>query len=452
MPCDPQQRLRRTVCGFPTGGWSLAAERLGLRGVEIEIDHAACETLRAAGFDVIEGSVTDHKIEDHWSVSTVPGLIASPPCQTFSAAGKGAGRADMDMILLALKRWAWNPADFSDPRTALVLEPARWILGRISRNQPYEWILMEQVPTCLPIFRAYAEMLTDLEYFTAVGILHAEQYGVPQTRKRAVLIAHRQRPVSLPTPTHSKYYPRNKTKLDPGVEKWASMAEVLGWTEDAEVVSNYGTGGDPRNRGVRTGDDPAATVTEKVGRNVVRLRNGAQKNATVRDIDSPAPTILSSGDNGDTRWVLRSDNRPNSAERSLEEPAPTILGNGAKGTHASWRFAGAGQTAEVTAGQIPREVEEPAHTITGKGTAAWVHDRPSTTVNCDPRISKPGRHDPNESGSQQRGSIRVTVQEAGILQSFPADHPWQGTKTQQYQQAGNAIPVLLAGAIIGQIL
>ncbi len=31
--------------------------------------------------------------------------------------------------------------------------------------------------------------------------------------------------------------------------------------------SNYGTGGDPQNRGERTIDEPAATVTTKVGRN-----------------------------------------------------------------------------------------------------------------------------------------------------------------------------------------
>lgn len=345
------------------GGWSIAAERLGLRGVEVELNPAACETLRAAGFVTIEGSVTSPKIQDHWSINAVPGLIASPPCQTFSAAGKGAGRADMDLILLALKRWAWNQDDFSDPRTALVLEPARWILERIARNHPYEWIAMEQVPTCLPIWHAYAEMLDGLGYFTAVGILSSEQFGVPQTRKRAILLAHRQRPISLPTPTHSKYYPRDKAKLDEGVLPWVSMATALGWTEDTEVVSNYGTGGDASNRGRRTGDEPAASVTSKIDRNVVRLRSNYS------------------------------------------------AGSSHTGT-------------AVERGRAERPLEEPAFTVGGKGGDRWV-------------------------GEESR---RVSVIEAGILQSFASWHPWSGTKTEQYQQIGNAIPPLLAEAVLRQVV
>jgi DNA (cytosine-5)-methyltransferase 1 len=45
------------------------------------------------------------------------------------------------------------------------------------------------------------------------------------------------------------------------------------------------------------------------------------------------------------------------------------------------------------------------------------------------------------------GRRRLTVDECATLQGFPADHPWQGTKTSRYRQVGNAVPPALAEAV-----
>ncbi|HEY3018969.1 MAG TPA: DNA cytosine methyltransferase, partial [Solirubrobacteraceae bacterium] len=102
-----------------------------------------------------------------------------------------------------------------------------------------------------------------------------------------------------------------------------------------------------------------------------------------------------------------------------------------------------------------RRADEPANTLRFEARlndVSWVGERPATTVNGDPRVSEPGRHDPDVSGSQQANAVRVTVAEALALQSFPPDYPVQGTKTKQFEQVGNAVPPLLAEAVLRAVV
>jgi DNA (cytosine-5)-methyltransferase 1 len=134
---------------------------------------------------------------------------------------------------------------------------------------------LEQVPAVLPIWEEYGAILATHGYGVAHGVLRSEEFGVPQTRRRAILIARLgDAGVTLPSQTHQGFRKGGAAQAALGLEPWVSMSTALGRTTKFTVVSNYGSGGDPRNRGQRRCDEPSATVTGKVMRNRLRLPGG----------------------------------------------------------------------------------------------------------------------------------------------------------------------------------
>lgn len=71
-------------------------------------------------------------------------------------------------------------------------------------------------------------------------------------------------------------------------------------------------------------------------------------------------------------------------------------------------------------------------------------DLPSDTVTCRRSGSKTN----DALIFEDEGRLRyLTLAEVSALQSFPADHPWQGSKSAQYKQMGNAVPPPMAEAL-----
>jgi DNA (cytosine-5)-methyltransferase 1 len=443
------------------GGWDIGARQLGIHLDGLEWDEAACATGTAAGFMRVQADV---RLADPFEIISgqVRLLIASPPCQAFSAAGKGAGRAGKDIILEGVRRIRAGDdpelvckevdAELDDDRAALVLEPLRWVKAL----RP-ETIALEQVPAVLPLWEAMAEVFADWGYSVSFGNLMAEQYDVPQTRKRAILIASRVEAISAPPPVRRKYRKGTEQheahKLDSaGLLPWISMREALGWGGTARpsyTVTAGGTdtgGAEPYANGARKGQAAAIEAGEWA------LRVGNQAHATERTTDEPAATVHFSERINEVSWRMKSNyNGPHNGDvprertrRELHEPSVVLTGR-----PPSWEYMRSNHG----------HIERPRDPNTGKQIVRdgdqdyYVRrstDKPAAPITSGVGWGAFDNAEPTGDGKSYvaSSSVRITVQEAAILQGFPADYPWQGTKSAQYRQVGDAMPPPLAWHIL----
>lgn len=166
------KNLLDLFCG--AGGLSLG---FGWAGYNVVVANdnfkQACETYRANhnGTILIEGDITNKKIQDEILEKSKKGkvdiVVGGPPCQGFSHAGKR-------MI--------------DDPRNLLYKE----FVNVVKILKPKVFVL-ENVEGIMTINggKTYEEVKSNFEelgYFVAGHKLHAVKFGVPQKRKRVVII------------------------------------------------------------------------------------------------------------------------------------------------------------------------------------------------------------------------------------------------------------------------
>lgn len=342
------------------GGWDVGARDLGIDPIGIEMDADACATRALHGMPTIRADLTTL---DPLRFAGIDGLIASPPCQDWSMAGSRKG--------------------ITGETGRLVMEVLRWATAIGPR-----WVACEQVPTALPVWEFFAHHLRDFGYKTWTGVLEAERYGVPQTRERAFLLAHRDHQPEPPVPTHQRYVSGEPARYEPAsmfhaeILPWVSAAEACGWGRcDGTMEHQRGAGMAERHgdRDPRPIHAPAPTMTAGAGRRIkvdrwidTRRDQRPDGSTQTRDCDAPAPALTAKAGG---QWVIHTNNDSHQA---------------------------GGETK-----RFERDVDAPAPTMTGQGRS-WVFDRPTTTVACDPpplpdflhAESEPVRYSKDEDGPQ----------------------------------------------------
>lgn len=339
---------------------------------------------------------TDVALYPTWPwVGRTRGLIASPPCQAWSMAGKRLGLQDQPLVHEAVEQLAAGRdtradllARCRDERSLLAAEPMRYLHALNTVGEP-AWVAMEEVPDVLPLWKQYASVLRAWGFSVWTGILNAADYGVPQTRRRAILLASRVRTAQPPPPTHAQTG-EPEGLFGPGRVRWVSMAQALGWGATNRPVPTVCAGGGPGG-----GPEPFPSGSRKA------LSDARERGTwTSRPDGLVLPSRASRPETRESwSWSLRSNNQANATVRPLSEPAGTLF-FGHRANECTW-------------------IAEPP-------TAA--HQDAAAAVVPEP--------------------IRITAREAGLLQTFPADYPWAGNKGQQFSQIGNAVPPLLAAHLL----
>ena len=138
--------------------------------------------------EVITGDITEPEIKKQVISASkdanVNMIVGGPPCQGFSLKGKKLG--------------------LKDPRNFLFVE----YLNIVQELQP-EVFVIENVKALLSTSAGWfkkqiIQTIKKMGYNVNVGILNAQDFGVPQSRQRAIFIGSKTIPISLPEPTVNK--------------------------------------------------------------------------------------------------------------------------------------------------------------------------------------------------------------------------------------------------------
>lgn len=308
------------------GGMALGFKRAGFRTVLAnEWDRAACDTMRENVTDRVLNCAIQ-EIEQFPEADVVAG---GPPCQGFSNLGERVP---------------------NDPRNQLW----RQFMRCVEQAGPKVFVL-ENVPPLLRSaeFVELGRIAKSLGYHIEARVLNAADFGVPQARKRAIVIGSRLGAPSFPAPTHVE--PSKRDVLSHHLPPWRTVRDAIGHLSLVPTDVNW-----------------------HIGRNPTPM--------SLRRYRSIPP--------GGNRWDLPADLMPECWKRKISGGTDLM------------------------------------------GRLWW--DRPSVTIRTEFYKPEKGRY------LHPQADRPITHLEASLLQGFPEDYRYVGSRIQVGIQIGNAVPPPLA--------
>lgn len=384
-------------------------------------------------------------------------LIGGPPCQAYSLVGRArnAGTktysAEKDPRHFLYKEYLRIIRDRRPP--VFVMENVKGILSsKVKGKKIFHEILNDLAdpdralgnPTGNLGYRIHS-LVTDAFFEKGMlvesidprkFIVRSEDFGIPQARHRVILVGIRTDIVSK--------FKRLIGKTPPTV--WQVIHDL---PRLRSTISKKKTTGEEWKQIV--GDEFRSLSLDAKSSGMYSLSAKLQEAAGMLQGDLTP---------GGLRAAHQTVLRPHEADWYLDPNLPFVLNHEARG-HMKGdlrRYAFASTFAQIHNRSPKGHLEfvlpglAPKHSnwTTGKFADRFrvqCADLPATTVTS--HIAKDGHYFIHPEPAQCRS---LTVREAARLQTFPDNYFFQGTRTQQFHQVGNAVPPMLAKQIATVVL